>query len=246
MKLYGLIGFPLSHSFSKEYFTKKFQREGITDCRYELFPIPDIGEFPSLIEKNPQLAGINITIPYKQSVLQYVDDRSHLPAGLEACNCIKIVNGKKFGFNTDVVGFEKSFASKWKPTQRKALILGTGGASLAVQFVLKKMGIEFKLVGRKNRELGYEDLTEQIIRDHTVIINATPLGTYPKTQEFPNIPYQALGANHYVYDLIYNPSKTVFLQKAEENGATIQNGSDMLAIQAEESWRIWNESEEHF
>ncbi|PWU01644.1 MAG: shikimate dehydrogenase [Bacteroidetes bacterium] len=241
MKLYGLIGFPLSHSFSKEYFTVKFQREGIQDSRYELFPIRNIEEFPSLLENHPQLAGINITIPYKQSVLQYLDDKSNLPAGLDACNCIKIVNGIKYGFNTDVVGFEKSFTSKLKSSQHNALVLGTGGASMAVQFVLKKLGIDFKLVGRKNTELSYEDLNEKVIKETAIIINTTPLGTYPKSQEFPNIPYGALSPYHYVYDLIYNPSKTLFLQKAEEKGATIQNGFDMLAIQAEESWRIWNE-----
>ena len=241
MKLYGLIGYPLSHSFSKEYFTVKFQREGITDSRYELFPISDILEFPDLLLKNPQLAGINITIPYKQSVLQFVDDKSNLPLALEACNCIKIVNGTKYGFNTDVVGFEKSFLSKLRSSQRSALVLGTGGASMAVQYVLNKLGIAFKLVGRKNAELSYEDLSKDLIQDNLIIINTTPLGTYPKSDEFPNIPYEALGPQHYVYDLIYNPSKTIFLQKAQEKGATIQNGFDMLAIQAEESWRIWND-----
>jgi len=242
MKLYGLIGFPLSHSFSKKYFTNKFQTEGITDTVYELFPLSSITELPALLAAHPQLCGLNVTIPYKQEVLPYLDDKRGLP--LQACNCIKIVAGKLIGFNTDVVGFEQSFIEKLQPHHKKALILGTGGAALAVQYVLSKLNIPFTLVSRSaGAGYTYEQLTKNILEDFTIIINTTPVGTFPKHDECPSLPYDYISSKHYCYDLVYNPAMTLFLEKAAVQGATIKNGSDMLKIQADESWDIWNSGE---
>ena len=240
MKLYGLIGVPLSHSFSKKYFTDKFLSEGIADTRYELFPLSTITDLPALLASYPALCGLNVTIPYKQQVLSYLHDTSHLP--LHACNCIKIVDGKLVGHNTDVAGFEQSFVEKLQPHHTKALILGTGGASLAVQFVLSKLGISFKLVSRSvGADYTYQQLSATILNEYHIVINTTPLGTYPNVDACPEIPYQYITAYHYCYDLVYNPAVTLFLQKAALQGAIIKNGSDMLKIQADVSWQIWND-----
>ncbi len=239
MKLYGLIGFPLSHSFSKNYFTQKFLDEGIENCEYELFPIETIEALPQLLQENPNLCGLNVTIPYKQLVIKYLQDTSHLP--LQACNCIKIEDGKLIGYNTDVVGFETSFKPLLQPHHKSALVLGSGGASLAVQYILQKNGIDFKVISRNaNNGYTYQDLDKNFMYAHPVIINTTPLGTYPNIDECPAIPYQFLTPKHYCYDLVYNPHKTKFLLQAEAKGAAIKSGGDMLRIQAEESWRIWN------
>jgi shikimate dehydrogenase len=246
MKLYGLIGYPLGHSFSKKYFTEKFAGDGITDCRYENFPLKTIDELKNLLEQNPELCGFNITIPYKRAVLSYLDDNTRLPTGLNACNCIKIIEGKLVGYNTDVIGFEKSLQQKLKAHHKIALVLGNGGAAEAVKFVLQKLQINYKIVSRKLHDgshLTYSDLNETIITESQLIINTTPLGTFPDIDECAEIPYQYLTTQHLLYDLVYNPAKTLFLQKGESQGATIKNGSDMLVIQAEESWRIWNEKE---
>jgi shikimate dehydrogenase len=242
MRQYGLIGYPLSHSFSKKYFTEKFEREHITGCTYELFPIENIELLKEkVLEAYPGLRGFNITIPYKKEVLDYLNDRSNLP--LEACNCIKISNGKLKGFNTDVAGFEISLKALLKPTHTPALVLGTGGAASAVVYVLKKLGIPYQLVSRlaKQGSISYDSLSEETISQHKLIINTTPLGTFPEVNECPNIPYPGLSQNHYLFDLVYNPSETKFLLLGKNKGATVKNGSDMLAIQAEESWRIWND-----
>lgn len=238
-KLYGLIGFPLEHSFSKSYFTKKFQKEEITDSLYELFPLSVITDLPALLSKYPTLGGLNVTIPYKQQVLPYLNDTSALP--INACNCIKIDNGKLIGFNTDIIGFEKSFIEKLQLHHNKALILGSGGASIAVQYVLKKLNIHFKIVGRsKSADFLYNQIDAVKMNEYNIIINTTPLGTYPKTESYPDIPYKFITPQHYCYDLVYNPEKSLFLQKAETQGAAIKNGYDMLTIQADESWKIWN------
>ena len=241
-KRFGLIGYPLSHSFSKKYFTEKFEKEGLKDHVYDLFPIPSIDELPGVLSKNKDLAGLNVTIPYKQLVIPFLD-ASNIPAGVDACNCIRIENGKLTGNNTDITGFEKSFRSDWKPDQKKALVLGNGGATAAVVHVLKKLGVDFKIVSRKihaGSAMTYNDVSVATIREHPVIINTTPLGTYPDVEEAAPIPYHALTRDHYLFDLVYNPEKTLFLKKGEEAGATIKNGYDMLVIQAEESWKIWN------
>lgn len=244
MKVYGIIGYPLGHSFSQKYFTEKFATEGINDCSYKIFAIKSVDGLKDVLIQNPDLNGFNITIPHKQSILSLLDDTTKLPQNLNACNCVKIVNEKFIGFNTDVIGFEETLLSELKSHHTKALILGNGGAAEAVKFVLNKLNIAFKIVSRKlhgGSDLTYADITERIIGDNLLIINTTPLGTFPDVEECPAIPYQYLTAQHFLYDLVYNPPKTLFLKKGEEYGAAIKNGYDMLVIQAEESWRIWNE-----
>ena len=240
MKLYGLIGFPLDHSFSKKYFTEKFKLQGIEDCRYDLFPLTDLDELPALLNQNPNLVGLNVTIPYKKTVIKYLQ-QSFIPAEISACNCIKIMEGNLAGYNTDITGFERSLLSHVKDRNIQALILGNGGAAEAVKFVLHKMGIHFKIVSRNgNDDLTYKEFNKKIIQESLLIINTTPVGTFPEIDSCPDIPYQFLTAQHILFDLIYNPAKTLFLKKGEEKGATIINGSEMLIIQAEESWKIWN------
>ncbi len=244
MKLYGLIGFPLAHSFSKNYFTKKFEDEGIHDCRFENFELENIGQVKEMLQQNPLLKGFAITIPHKKKILPFLTHATDDVKKMEACNCVRIVDEKLFGFNTDTIGFEQSLKKYLQPHHTKALILGTGGAANAVEFVLDKLGIQFLYVSR-NRDvavniISYDELTEELLATHTLIINATPLGTFPKVDECPAIPYQFITAKHYLFDLVYNPAKTKFLQKGEEQAAAIQNGYDMLTIQAEENWKIWN------
>ncbi|MEO7983815.1 MAG: shikimate dehydrogenase [Bacteroidota bacterium] len=243
MRLFGLIGHPLTHSFSKKYFTRKFEKEGLVDCQYELFPIGSIEEFPSLLELNPDLEGINITIPYKKKILSYLDSRDQVPAALDACNCIHIKKGKLSGYNTDWTGFGKSLSPLLKTHHTKALVLGNGGATAAVVYALKKLGIESTVVSRAIHEgssITYNDLGKKIIEENNIIVNTTPLGLYPHVEGAPEIPYQYITKQHLLYDLVYNPAKTLFLQKGEERGAMIKNGEEMLVIQAEESWKIWN------
>lgn len=243
MKVYGLIGYPLGHSFSQKYFTEKFEKQGITDCCYKIFPTQNINDIKNLIRDNPDLCGLNITIPHKQNIIPFLTDTSQLPKGMNACNCVAINNGILTGYNTDVPGFQQSLQGLLKPHHTKALILGNGGAAEAVKFVLLQLGIEYKIVSRKlhnGSHLTYTDLSEAIIKEHLLIINTTPLGTYPKVDDCPDIPYHHLTMHHYLFDLVYNPEKTLFLQKGIQQGASIKNGYDMLVIQAEESWKIWN------
>jgi shikimate dehydrogenase len=245
MKLYGIIGYPLAHSFSQKYFTEKFQKEGITDCIYKTYPIQSIDEISELIKQNPDLHGLNITIPYKQQILHHLNTTKNIPDGLTACNCIRIADGKTSGYNTDIIGFERSLLPQLKDYHNSALILGNGGAAEAVKFVLQKLNIAYKIVSRKihdSAELTYAELNETIVKENLLIINTTPLGTFPDIDECPNLPYRFLTPRHLLYDLIYNPEKTFFLQKGQEQGATIKNGYEMLVIQAEESWKIWSEA----
>lgn len=241
MRLFGLIGYPLSHSFSKKYFTEKFAKENLAECVYENFPIPDISHLNEILAK-PGLEGFNITIPYKEQVLSFLDEQSPVVRKIRACNCVKIVNSKLHGFNTDVIGFEGSLKKKLKPSHNKALILGTGGSAKAVEYVLKNLGISFLDVSRKPsaKSLSYEQLTADVLKKHTLIINTTPLGMFPNVVQAPPIPYHALTPEHFLFDLLYNPEKTLFLKKGEEQGAQIQNGYEMLVLQAEENWKIWN------
>lgn len=244
MRLFGLIGKPLTHSFSKQYFTEKFAKAGITGCRYELFPLNAATELRPLIAAHPELEGINVTIPYKKDVIALLDDRSGIPEGLDACNCIRIRQGKLYGFNTDHVGFEKSFTPALRPVHQQALVLGNGGATAAVLYVLRRLGIRYEVVSRElhaGSTLTYQDLDAARLRSHTVIINTTPLGMHPAIDNCPHIPYEYLTPDHYLYDLVYNPAETLFLKKGKEHGAAVCNGADMLVIQAEESWKIWNE-----
>ncbi|MET0393888.1 MAG: shikimate dehydrogenase [Chitinophagaceae bacterium] len=242
MRLFGLIGYPLSHSFSENYFTDKFRKESITDCRYRLFPIGHIDGLTALLTDNPELCGLNVTIPYKEQVLPFLHDADESVKQIRACNCIVIENGQLKGYNTDATGFERSLQEKLQPHHRQALILGTGGAAKAIEFVLQKLGISYTHVSRTPSagQYSYEALTPDQIAAHPLIINTTPLGMYPATEAAPPIPYESLTPAHYLFDLVYNPEKTLFLQKGEEQGAAIKNGHDMLVIQAEESWRIWN------
>jgi shikimate dehydrogenase len=244
MKRYGIIGHPLSHSFSKKYFSEKFRLENHTDCQYDEYPLPIVEGLPELLKQNPGLLGLNVTIPHKQALMPYLTDRSHLPAGLNACNCIKISGDDLIGYNTDTVGFERSLLPLLGPHQNHALVLGNGGAAEAVKYVLQKLNISYGVVGR-NKKRGitftYDQLDEKIIKENTLIINTTPLGTFPEIHTFPDIPYQYLTPDHLLFDLVYNPSKTLFLQKGEERGALIRNGYEMLELQAEASWAIWNE-----
>lgn len=244
MELYGLIGYPLGHSFSKKYFTEKFEKEGLTNCAFELFPIADINEFPQLLKDNPHLKGICVTIPYKEQVLKFVTQLSEEVRHIGATNSIKVMGNELVAYNTDITGFHQSF-SKLLPSQhKKALVLGTGGASKAVQYVLGKMGIEFLLVTRAaNLQPGfiqYESIDETIMRDYSIIINCSPVGMSPNEDNCPAIPYELLTPNHYLYDLVYKPAKTLFLQKGAAQGAVVENGYEMLLIQAEASWSIWN------
>ncbi|HMJ46276.1 MAG TPA: hypothetical protein VK498_03060 [Ferruginibacter sp.] len=242
MKAYGIIGYPLTHSFSKKYFTEKFLREGITDCVYEIYSISSIHEIKDIIAQTPQLRGLNITIPYKQSVFQLLNSTENIPDGLNACNCIRFIDGKMVGYNTDITGFERSLLPLLQHYHTKALILGDGGAAKAVKFVLKKLNIAYKVVSRKinSSALAYKDLDEELLKEHLLIINTTPLGTFPNTNECPDLSYQFLTSRHFLFDLVYNPAETLFLKKGAAQGAVVKNGYEMLEIQAEESWRIWN------
>jgi shikimate dehydrogenase len=247
MKTFGLIGYPLTQSFSQKYFTKKFEQEGI-DAQYINFSIESIDLFNENVISAPGLIGLNVTIPYKEKVIPFLNELDITAAKVGAVNVAKVssVNNQLFlkGFNSDVVGFEKSLKPLLKPYHKNALIIGTGGASKAVKYVLDLLGIEGKFVSRNPVEsnfLSYQDLTPKIIKAHTLIINTTPLGMFPKIDDFPDIPYQAIGNDHLCYDLIYNPEETLFLQKSKMNGATVKNGLEMLILQAERSWEIWNE-----
>lgn len=244
MKLYGLIGYPLGHSFSKQYFTEKFEKEGLKDCRFEAFPIESILEFPGLLRTNPLLRGLSVTIPYKEQVLPYVDHYSDAVKAIGATNSISIKNGRLTAYNTDIVGFEKSFVPLLQPQHRAALVLGTGGASKAVQYVLRKLGVDFLVVTRNKtqpNQISYNEIDGAVMTTYTVIINCSPVGMYPAVDAAPELPYSLVTPQHYLYDLVYKPAETLFLQHGKASGATIKNGYDMLLLQAEESWRIWNE-----
>ena len=244
-KVFGLIGETVSHSFSKSYFDEKFFREGLRDHHYELFPLDNIKEIETLIKDTKGLTGLNVTIPYKEQVIKYLDEVDPAAKKIGAVNVIKFKDGKRKGFNTDYEAFYETI-EKWLPKDKtfKALILGTGGSSKAVQQAITKLKIDFKLVSRERTkgDLTYEDIEKdpKLITDANLIINTTPLGMHPNTTTTPPIDYEKIGPEHYVYDLIYNPARTQFLQKAEIRGATIKNGLEMLHVQAEKSWTIWN------
>lgn len=243
MRVFGLIGYPLSHSFSKGFFAEKFAKEGISDCTYENFPLENISQFPALLEQQPNLRGLNVTIPYKEAVLPWLDELSPAAEQIKAVNCIQFHEGVRIGFNTDVTGFKRSLQPLLKPHHTHALVLGTGGAAKAVMFVLQELNIPHTVVSR-NAQAGvitYDELDKDNMEVHTIIINTSPLGMYPQTDAAPPIPYEYITKHHLMYDLIYNPAQTLFLKKGEEKGATIKNGHEMLVLQAEASWDIWNE-----
>ena len=244
-RLFGLIGFPLSHSFSKKYFTEKFAREGITNSAYELFPIARIDELGSVIAANPNLIGLNVTIPYKQQVIPFLDELEESARRVGAVNTIAFRQGRLIGYNTDVYGFGTSLNGflAGDPIE-SALVLGTGGASKAVCRVLEQMNMPFQLVSRTSGtgHLTYDRITPSDIRSNRLIINTTPLGMTPEVDRLPEIPYAHLTSRHYLFDLIYNPEVTRFLQTGAEFGASVRNGMEMLILQAEQSWSIWNET----
>jgi shikimate dehydrogenase len=242
MPRYGLIGYPLTHSFSKQFFTDKFEKEKRHDCFYENFPMENIASLPALLSEKIDLAGLNVTIPHKRKVIPFLNEITTIVEKTGACNCIRIEQGKLLGYNTDVIGFQESILPKLQKHHHQALILGTGGASAAVEYVFRELSIPFLFVSRDPHanHLGYEQLDEKIMRNHTIIVNTTPLGTYPNIFSFPPLPYQYITEQHFLYDLVYNPKTTVFLQKGIDKGATVLNGLDMLVGQANASWDIWN------
>ncbi len=244
-KKFGLIGSTVSHSFSKSYFDEKFFREGLRDYHYDLYPLDSVDELKKLLDENPELYGLNVTIPYKEQVLKFLSDIDATAKNIGAVNVIKIQNGKLKGFNTDSDAFYETL-EKWFPKidEAKALVLGTGGSSKAVQQALKKLGIPFEIVSRETNkgQHTYESLEKdgKPLTDANLIINTTPLGMTPNTNDCPPIDYELISSQHYVYDLIYNPARTLFIQKAEMRGAKVKNGLEMLQIQAEKAWAIWN------
>jgi shikimate dehydrogenase len=244
-RLFGLIGYPLGHSFSKRYFSEKFDREGRTNHRYELFPLEHLEALPALLHQYPHLQGLNVTIPYKEQVLAYCDWIHPEALAIGAVNTLKIQDGRLEGYNSDVFGFKHSLLD-WLPSDNRpaeALVLGTGGAAKAVGFVLSQLGISFQMVSRnpERAPLTYEQLTRDVIQNHHLIINTTPLGMAPDTTKAPDLPYQLITANHYIYDLIYNPAETRLMHLGKARGAEVKNGLEMLYLQAERSWSIWND-----
>lgn len=245
MQKYGLVGYPLKHSFSIGYFNEKFSSEKI-EAEYINFEIPDINNFPEIIEANPNLHGLNVTIPYKEKVIPYLDELDKQAAAIGAVNVIKIIRNKGgkpklIGYNSDIIGFTQSIQPLLQSHHKKALILGTGGASKAVFHGLKNLDIEAKFVSRTARfgMLTYEELNAEIIKEYTVIVNCTPVGMYPKVDACPDIPYEAITSEHLLYDLLYNPNITLFMKKGEAKGAVTKNGLEMLLLQAFAAWEIW-------
>ncbi len=241
MKTYGLLGYPLGHSFSKGFFTKKFKAEGLSDHEYINFAYSEITEAVKHLRGNPEILGFNITIPHKVNILPYLDSMDPLCSAIQSCNCVKVEKGRWKGFNTDVLGFEYSLNPLLKPAHKNALVFGTGGASKAIVFVLRKLGMEVLQVSRTPGKgvASYEALSADILKTHTVWVNTTPVGLAPDSESVLPLDFNQIGSAHLVYDLIYNPEKSKLLQKAAQMGATIKNGMEMLVIQAEESWKIW-------
>ncbi len=276
MTTYGLIGYPLGHSFSRKFFTEKFEKEGI-DAQYLNFEIPSIEEFPEIIKNNPELRGLNVTIPYKQQVMQYLDEISEEAKAIGAVNVVRIerpspqpspimgretmrnagnkpdglpikgdmsegLRGSLIGYNSDVIGFVESIRPLLKAHHKKALILGTGGASKAIRYGLeKKLGMKTLFVSRSAREgmITYEEVTAEVLKEYEVIVNCSPVGMYPHVDECPALPYEAMNENNLLYDLVYNPLETLFMKKGAEQGATVKNGLEMLHLQAITSWKFW-------
>jgi len=243
MRAFGLIGKKLGHSFSKKYFTEKFEKEGITEAGYELYELASVEELPALLNQNQNLVGLNVTVPYKEAVIPFLDQVDAAAARIGAVNTIKIVNGHTTGFNTDYIGFRDSLLEFYSVKgMSRALVLGTGGASKAVCTALSDLAIPFKLVSRKASAaaISYEAITPALLREYDLIINTTPLGMQPDINTVPPLPYEALTSQHYLYDLVYNPERTKFLENGSRAGAHIKNGLDMLYRQAEAAWSIWN------
>ena len=244
-ELYGLIGFPLGHSFSAKYFAEKFASQNI-DAEYRNFAIESIKNLPEILKNNSNLKGLNVTIPYKQQVMPFLDDIDEAAKRIGAVNVICVSRKgnqtKLTGHNADVIDFTESLRPLLKPQHTKALVLGTGGASKAVIDGLQQLGILTQYVSRTRREgiIAYDDVTPEMLEEYKLVVNCTPLGMFPKVDDAPDIPYNSLGPEHLLYDLVYNPKETLFLQKGREQGATTKNGLEMLHLQAEASWNFWN------
>ena len=246
MDKYGLIGYPLGHSFSRNYFNEKFENEGI-DAKYINFEIPHIEDLTEILDTTPELKGLNVTIPYKEKVISYLDFISPEATAIGAVNVIKVEHKgndiKLKGYNSDVIGFTRSIEPFLEPCHKKALILGTGGASKAINYGLKSLGLETVYVSRFERPgtIQYDKITPEIIKEYNVIGNCTPVGMYPHTDEGPELPYEAMDSHTLLYDLIYNPDETLFMKKGKEQGATVKNGLEMLLLQAFASWDFWHQ-----
>ncbi len=247
MRKFGLIGEHLPHSFSGRYFAEKFEREGIVGCEYSLHELATIDELTELLESTPELVGFNVTIPYKQQVMKFLDGLSPEAEAIGAVNCVKREGGKLIGYNTDIIGLQSSMEEffnrdGFKPVS--ALILGTGGAALAVEYIMDKLGVKYKVVSRsaspKVERITYDEVTPELVADTLLIINATPLGTFPNVDSSPAIPYEALSEEHHLFDLVYNPPMTQFMERGAAQGAKVCNGQAMLVGQAEAAWEIWN------
>ncbi len=242
-KKFGLIGRNISYSFSKKYFNEKFSQELLEDYTYDNFDIPFIEEFPNILKNNPNLKGLNVTIPYKEAIIPYLDTLSEKAYNIGAVNVIRFTKkGNLKGYNSDWYGFKKKLEPLLQTHHRKALILGTGGAAKAVAYALKELGIFYANVSRESKEntINYNQINSATFDEYQIIINCTPLGTSPNIMEFPPIPYDFFTNKHIAFDLIYNPEETLFLNKAKSNGAVVVNGKDMLIFQAEKAWKIWN------
>lgn len=239
---FGLVGRDISYSFSRGYFTEKFSKLHLNNYSYENFDLKQIDEFKNVISKNPNIKGLNVTIPYKEVILPFLNELDSEAEKIGAVNTIKLTPKGLKGYNTDVYGFRKTLEPLLKKYHKKALILGTGGASKAIAFVLDELGIDFSFVSRSpsKNQISYTDLKTDVLHEYLVIINCTPLGTHPDVEKKPNIPYDAIGSKHLLFDLIYNPEKTAFLKEGESRDAQICNGFRMLELQAEKSWEIWN------
>ena len=248
MRLFGLIGYPLMHSFSRSFFSKKFLDEGI-DAEYQNFEIPSIEEFPKIISGHADLCGLNVTLPYKQAVIPYLDELGNEAREIGAVNVVRVTHAgasvRLKGFNADVIGFVRSLQPLLKPSHRKALVLGTGGASKAIVYGLHSLSIETLQVSRRPAAgmIGYGQIDAAVLGEYTVIVNCTPCGMYPHVAESPDIPYHLLGSRHLLYDLVYNPEETMFLQQGRRQGCIVKNGLDMLHLQALASWDYWNGKE---
>lgn len=244
MKKFGLIGYPLSHSFSKSFFDKKFDRENILDAEYQNYPLEKIEDFFSLIESIPDLKGLNVTTPYKETIIPYLTELDETAKAVAAVNTIKFIDGKRIGYNTDAWGFAKSLMGMVSSDTKTALIIGDGGAAKAVKYVLERIGIKYQSVNRTKKQgvLSYDELSDELISSTKLFIQTTPLGTFPNIDEMPPIPMDAINSGHKAIDLIYNPDESLFLKKMKEKGAKTKNGLEMLQVQALEAWRIWNSS----
>ena len=239
MRQFGLIGKDISYSFSESFFLNKFKNESITDSIYSIFDLSSLNHLNALFE-NENLIGFNVTIPYKEKIIPYLDELSPEAEKIGAVNCVKIQHSKRVGYNTDAFGFRESLKPLLTPNHKKALILGDGGVAKAVKFVLDELNIQYKTV-RRDKGYVYSEITQEDVLNHLLIVNCTPLGTFPNVDEKPDIPYHHLTKEHLLFDMIYNPTKTQFLELGELKGATIQNGHEMLVLQAEKSWEIWNQ-----